>query len=99
MKARDGESVGRTYPNFGRTPIGGLKKSRKGKHYQLLTKILEDLRTTEPGYAVKIPLSSAAGVPVLNLRSAVTRAASKEGIAISTSADDNNFYVWKARKA
>lgn len=96
MKARNGESAGKTYPNFGRTPVGGLKKSRKGKHFELLAKIMEDLRRSEAGYAVRIPLSSTAGVSVLNLRSAITRVANKEGIAISTSADDENFYVWKA---
>jgi len=36
-------------------------------------------------------------VKVLNLRSAIVRASAKEGIAVSTSSDDQYFYVWKAR--
>lgn len=84
------------YPNYGRVAIAGLKKSRKGKHHELLAKIMEDLRASSPGFAVRIPLSATDDVPVLNLRSAIVRAAAKEGLSVSTSSDDENFYVWKA---
>lgn len=89
-------SQNRGYPNYGRTPVSGLKKSRKGKHHALLLKIMDDLRRSQPGFAVTIPLAGIGGVPVLNLRSAIVRAASKEGISIASSSDDENFYVWKA---
>lgn len=82
-------------PNYSRVPISTLKKSRKGKHHGLIEGIMEDLRGVERGFAVKIPLASTDGVSVLNLRSAITRAAAKEDIHIATSADDENFYVWK----
>ncbi|HEX7893669.1 MAG TPA: hypothetical protein VF447_05705 [Terriglobales bacterium] len=91
------ETDGKNYPNYGRVPIAGLKKSRKGKHYELLNKIMEDLRASSLGFAVRIPLSATNDVPVLNLRSAIVRAAAKEGLAVSTSSDDENFYVWKAQ--
>jgi len=84
------------YPNYGRTAVEGLKKSRKGKHHALMTKIMEDLRESAPGFAVRIPLSGTEQVSILNLRSAIVRVAAKEGIAVSTSSDDENFYVWKA---
>ena len=87
---------GKGYPNYGRIPIKGLKKSRKGKHHDLLAKIMEDLREVPLGFAVQIPLSSI-GVPILNLRSAIVRVSAKEGMAVSTSSDDQNFYVWKAK--
>jgi hypothetical protein len=86
----------RGYPNYGRALVAGLKKSRKGKHHDLLSKIMEDLRESAPGFAVRIPLSSADQTPVVNLRSAIVRTAAKEGISVSTSSDDDNFYVWKA---
>lgn len=89
----------RRYPNYGRAAIAGLKKSRKGKHHELLAKIMEDLRTSAPGYAVQIPLSAIGGVSILNLRSAIVRAAAKEEICVATSSDDQNFYVWKANAA
>jgi hypothetical protein len=75
------------YPNYGRTAVEGLKKSRKGKHHDLMTKIMEDLRESASGTEQ---------VSILNLRSAIVRVAAKEGIAVSTSSDDENFYVWKA---
>jgi hypothetical protein len=84
------------FPNFGRTAIAGLKKYRRGKHHDLLLKIMEDLRKSQSGFAVKIPLASLGGVTVLNLRSAIVRAASKEEISVATSSDNEYFYVWKA---
>jgi hypothetical protein len=84
------------YPNYGRALISGLKKSRKGKHHELMGSIMEDLKRSTPSYAVRIPLSSL-DVSVLNLRSAIVRAAKKDGISVSTSSDDQNFYVWKAK--
>jgi len=89
------EEKGKGYPNYGRTLISGLKKSRKGKHYELLGRIMEDLKQSAPSYAVRIPLSSIIGVSVLNLRSAIGRTAKKDGMKVSTSSDDQNFYVWK----
>jgi hypothetical protein len=83
------------FPNFGRTPISGLKKSRKGKHHGLLLRIMEDLQKSQSGLAVTIPLTGIGNVSVLNLRSAIVRAASKKKIRIETSSDDENFYVWK----
>jgi hypothetical protein len=85
------------HPNFERVLISGLKKSRKGKHHQLMGRIMEDLKKSAPGYAVKIPLSSIKGLSILNLRSAIVRATNNEGISVSTSSDDQNFYVWKAQ--
>ena len=83
------------YPNYGRTPISGLKKSSKGKHHSLLLKIMEDVHKSQSGFAVTIPLARIGGVSVLNLRSAIVRAASKAKISVATSSDDDNFYVWR----
>jgi hypothetical protein len=41
-------------------------------------------------------LSSIKGVSVLNLRSAIVRAANRDGTKVSTSSDEQNFYVWEA---
>lgn len=87
--------VGSEGPNYETTPIAGLKKSRKGKHYDLMGRILGDLRQLRSGLAVRIPLSSTKGVPVLNLRSVIVRTAAKEKMRVATSSDDENFYVWK----
>ena len=83
------------FPNYGRTLISGLKKSRKGKHHNLLGKIMQDLRSVQSGFAVTIPFASIGGVSAVNLRSAIVRAASKLRVDVATSSDDENFYVWK----
>jgi len=83
--------------HFGTALIAELKKSRKGKHHQLMGRVMEDLKKAAAGYAVKIPLSSIKGLSILNLRSAIVRAANNEGVSVSTSSDDQNFYVWKAQ--
>ena len=83
------------FPNYGRVRVSTLKKSRKGKHHLLLKNIMDDLRGVETGFAVRIPLAGVGEVSVLNLRSAISRAAAKEGIAIATSATDEDFFVWK----
>ena len=95
MKRRSGSSQRKGLPNYSSVPVNTLKKSRKGKHHGLIGGILEDLRGLEKGFAVKIPLASTDGVSVLNLRSAITRAAAKEDIHIATSTDEENFYVWR----
>jgi hypothetical protein len=88
-------SKGTGYPNYGRVEVKGLKNSRKGKHHELMGKIMEDLRNSQPGFAVQIPLDSIDNVSVLNLRSAIVRAAAKEDIKVTTSSDDRYFYAWK----
>ena len=90
------EKEEKRYPNYGRVPVSTLKKSRKSKHHELLGRIMEDLNKSKFGYAVRIPLSGIKGLSVLNLRSAIVRTANKDGIKVSTSSDDQNFYVWKA---
>ena len=86
---------GKGTDDYERVPVSGLKKSRKGKHRTLVTRILENLRTLPSESAMKIPLSTIGEVSVLNLRSAVARATAKEKIKVATSADDDHFYVWK----
>ena len=81
-------------PNYETTPIAGLKKSRKGKHYDLMGRIMGDLRQLRSGLAIRIPLSSTKGVPVLK-RSVIVRTAAKEKMRVATSSDDENYYVWK----
>jgi hypothetical protein len=57
---------------------------------------MEDLKKSASGYAVQVPLSRIEGVTVLNLRSAIVRAAEKEKLKVSTSSNNEYFYVWKA---
>ena len=74
-----------------------LARGRRGKHFTLLQEITRELKAAEVNWALEIPLDEIGSIGLANLRSAVHRAASAEGLAIQTLADEKNFYVWKTR--
>jgi hypothetical protein len=76
--------------------IASLKTGRHGKHHDLVQGIVRELTTLQPGSALEIPLADVGGVGLANLRSAVHRAATSNGLNIETVADDGKFYVWSA---
>lgn len=78
--------------------VDGLDKGRRGKHHELILGILRELKALAPGSAMVIPLDDVGGIGLANLRSAVHRASSSNGLEIETLADEKNFYVWQ-RKA
>jgi len=82
---------------YRRVEIAGLDRGRRGKHYELVQGILEELKTLSPGSAMEIPLAEVGGIGLANLRSAVHRAATSHGLAIETLADEKNFYLWKPK--
>lgn len=71
-----------------------LPNGRKGKHHQLIVQVLDDLEQLDDGRAIKIPLGDFEGT-VADIRSAILRATKKKNLKISTSSDDNFFYLWK----
>jgi hypothetical protein len=80
---------------YRRVEVAGLDRGRRGKHHDLVSGILAELQMAKSGSALEIPLADVGGIGLANLRSAVHRAASSQGLAIETLADDKNFYVWK----
>jgi hypothetical protein len=76
--------------------IANLKTGRHGKHHDLVQGIVQELVTLQPGSALEIPLSEVGGIGLANLRSAVHRAATSNGLNIETVADNGKFYVWSA---
>jgi len=77
--------------------INGLDKTRRGKHYDLVLGIVQQLRTLPPGSAMEIPLADVGGIGLANLRSAVHRASTSHALEIETLADEKNFYVWRKK--
>jgi hypothetical protein len=77
--------------------VDALDKSRRGKHYDLVVGILQELKTLSPGSAMEIPLAAVGGIGLANLRSAVHRASTSHGLEIETLADKENFYLWKKK--
>jgi hypothetical protein len=82
-------------PKYERVLISGVRGHRRGKHHDLIGGIVEDLTTLPAGSAIKVPLESAEGVTLANLRSALHRAATTLKLELETSSDDGHFYVWK----
>jgi hypothetical protein len=80
-------------PHYEQVPTHSVKGHRKGKHHDLIQRILEDLEFLPGGSAIKIPLNSTDGVTLENLRSAVHRATKK--MDVETSSDGENLYIWK----
>ena len=77
--------------------INGLDKTRRGKHYDLVLGIFQQLKTLPPGSAMEIPLADVGGIGLANLRSAVHRSSTSHGLEIETLADEKNFYVWRKK--
>ncbi len=80
-------------PHYEQVPTNTVKGRRKGKHHDMVRRILEDLEFLPAGSAIKIPLKSTDGVTLENLRSAVHRATKKQNV--ETSSDNENLYIWK----
>ena len=78
--------------------IASLGTGRRGKHHDLMTGIMRELKTLKEGSALVIPLSDVDGVEMANLRSAVHRSATDDGVNIQTKADKKNLYVWIDRR-
>ena len=74
--------------------IASLGTGRRGKHHDLMTGIMRELKLLKEGSALVIPLSDVDGVELANLRSAVHRAATDDGVNIQTKADKKTLYVW-----
>jgi hypothetical protein len=84
--------------NYDRVMVADLRRSRRGKHHDLVGGIFQDLESLPRGSAIKIPQTAVDGTTLANLRSAVHRASTARGLGIETLSDDENFYIWKATK-
>jgi hypothetical protein len=95
--AKEGSgSPRKTVLKYDRVILADLRRSRRGKHYDLVGGIFQDLESLPAASAIKIPLSELDGITLANLRSAVHRASAAKGLGIETLSDEENFYIWKA---
>jgi hypothetical protein len=84
---------------YERIKIADIRRTRRGKHHDLVGGIFQDLESLPAGSAIKIPLSEMDGTTLANLRSAVHRASTSRNLGIETLSDEENFYIWKAPKS
>jgi len=92
-------SVSRSEKNpakYDRVNLADVRRTRRGKHHDLLGGIFQDLESLPAGSAIKIPFNQVNGITLANLRSAVHRASTARGLGIETLSDEENFYIWKA---
>ncbi len=87
-----------TPAKYERVVLADIRRSRRGKHHDLVGGIFQDLESLPEGSAMKIPLNQVDGITLANLRSAVHRASTSRGLEIETLSDEENFYIWKAPK-
>jgi len=71
-----------------------VPKARDGKHKKIITRLLEDIDQLVSGTALKVPLSALPDTKE-NIRSALNRATRLKGIAVETSSDTDNLYIWR----
>ena len=84
---------------YRRVEIAALNRGRRGKHHDLVQGIVRELEMLSAGSAIEIPLAEVGGIGLANLRSAVHRASTSQGLVIETVADEKNLYVWKTAKS
>lgn len=68
---------------------------REGKHRRIVDDILSDLAKLDEYSAIQIDLARA-GTGKANLRAALHRAAKKRNIALATTSDQRNLYVFRS---
>ena len=74
-----------------------VPKGRDGKHKQIITQLLSDIAQLSAGQALKIPLEELPDTKQ-NVRSALSRAATQQGLSLATSSNEEFLYVWKTDK-
>ena len=70
-----------------------VPQGRRGKHREIVTKILYDLEQLKTGGAIKVPLKDLAQSKE-KVRSALNRATRKAGLDVATASDSDFLYVW-----
>jgi|SRR5579864_5577886 hypothetical protein len=84
--------------NFDTLSRADVPHGRKGKHNSLMTRIFQDLEKVGFDVALKIPASALGAQKIQNIRAALTREADKKGFSVSTTVDDDYFYVWRKKR-
>ena len=95
MAKASGSKSEKNLAKYDHVNLADIRRTRRGKHHDLLGGIFEDLESLPAGSAIKIPLSQVDGITLANLRSAVHRASTARGLGIETLSDEENFYIWK----
>lgn len=80
--------------HFSTVYLHSVPAGRRGKHNEIVGKILEDLDGLQDGTALRIPLESFGNQKLANVRAAVSRATKKRKMDIESASDGRYFYLW-----
>jgi hypothetical protein len=80
--------------HFSTVYLHSVPAGRRGKHNEIVNKILEDLDALQEGTALRIPLESFGAQKLANVRAAVSRATKKRKMDVETASDHRFFYLW-----
>jgi hypothetical protein len=80
--------------HFGSVLQSEVPQGRHGKHKEIVSRIVRDLRQLDAGRALRIPLSDLPDSKE-NIRSALNRITRQLRMDVSTSSDSENLYVWR----
>jgi len=70
-----------------------VPQGRRGKHREIVAKILSDLDRLEKGAALKVPLAALTDTKE-RVRSALNRVTRKQGRSVATASDGRFLYIW-----
>ncbi len=79
--------------NFSSIPQADVPQGRKGKHKDIVGRILDDLSDLRHGRALKIALDDL-GDKKENVRAALNRVIHQRRLHVATSTDEEFLYVW-----
>ncbi len=83
----------RSAMNFASLAQADVPHGRKGKHREIISRILSDLDQVRAGVALKVPLAKLTSTKE-QVRSALNRATRKAGRKVATATDESFLYVW-----
>ena len=71
-----------------------VPQGREGKHKRIVVQLLSDIDRLAVGAALRVPLADLPDTKE-NIRAALSRAALKRNLDITTSSNDVFLYIWK----
>ena len=94
MRGRQDESKRKPFESIERSAV---PTGRKGKHHEVVERILREAVDLRGKKALKIPRRALGSAKIEHIRAALSRASGKSGVQLGTTLDDDYFYVWRAQ--
>ena len=69
--------------------------TRKGKHRDIVSTIIEEVLGLRGSEALKIPRRALGAAKIEHIRAALSRASARTELDLATTTDDDFFYVWR----